>query len=154
MSAADLYKSVDASGKITYSDHVSREAGKVQVIKVQRVNGVTGNKGNSSGGSAAVVPVVSAIAMAESGVVPVVASPSSSTMSARSSKSGSRGSSASSSSAALGSSAKRLPQHPLPTNRRWQHRLKRLLPRLQRLPPLLLLRRYRSCKALHPLRQS
>ena len=43
VSAADLYKSVDASGKITYSDHVSGEAGNAQVIKVQRVNGVTGN---------------------------------------------------------------------------------------------------------------
>src|SRR6476646_9608254 len=46
--ANGLYKVIDASGKITYSDHLQTNSGSAKVIKVTRVNGVKGAKAGTA----------------------------------------------------------------------------------------------------------
>src|SRR5690349_8691636 len=42
--AHNVYKIVDASGKVTYSDHIPASGGSVQIVQITRVRGVSSEK--------------------------------------------------------------------------------------------------------------
>ena len=85
--AHTLYKIIDASGRVTYSDHVPTSDGSIQIIKITRVHGVLGD---SPATGAPIGPAVSANA-GTAAIVPVVSAPGSNSMHGASSSGGSRG---------------------------------------------------------------
>lgn len=101
-----LYKSVDKSGRVTYSDHLPSSASRVEVLKLTRVQGVAATKALRADNSNAAPQLIAPMAGVDTGIVPVAVPPLSAATPGASSSSSSGGKGGGGSASSLGTASK------------------------------------------------